>query len=173
MTLNISDYIQKLDQNAVELFSLLDTCSEEEIKIHPENSWSILEVCEHIFLTEKTVISFSFHPIEKKSEKSELFGTEKLRKIIIQLRARKVSAPEFLKPKGLFKSVSEFKNEFTRHRELLKQGLLSERIVIDNSVYPHPYLGEMTRRDWMHFIPTHTERHTYQISDILEILRRS
>lgn len=170
--MNISEYIQKLDHHAEELFSLLDSCKEEELRTKQEDHWSILEVCEHIYLTEKTVITLLFRSIEKKSDKSEIFGAEKLRKIIIQLRARKVSAPEFLKPKGLFQSLSEFKNEFTRHRDLLKQGLLNGKIVISNGVYPHPYLGEMTLRDWLHFIPTHTERHLYQISDLLEIYRQ-
>jgi len=170
--MNIPGYFQTLDQNAAELFALLDTCIEKEINYSEENSWSILQNLEHILLTEKTVVKLLNHPLEKKSEKEELFGAEKLIKIIVKLRARQVKAPDFLQPKGEITSVEQFSKEFTLNRDHLKKGILSTEILIDNSVYPHPYLGEMTRRDWLHFIPAHTKRHVDQLADLLIKIRR-
>lgn len=169
--MNSNDYFQTLDQNATEVMTVLNSCTEKELNYSEANSWNILNILEHILLTEKTVISLSFHSIEKKSDKEELFGAEKLNKIIVKLRARKVKAPEFLQPKGEITSIFQFKEEFTLNRERLKKGISSGRIIIDNSVYPHPYLGEMTIRDWLNFIPAHTKRHIYQIHELLGKIR--
>jgi hypothetical protein len=169
--MNIPEYFQTLDQNAAELFALLDTCIEKEINYSEENSWSILQNLEHILLTERSVIQLLAHTIEKKSEKEELFGAEKLIKIIVKLRARQVKAPDFLQPKGEITSVEQFSKEYTLNRDQLKKRILSAEILIDSSVYPHPYLGEMTRRDWLHFIPAHTKRHMHQIADLLVKIR--
>ena len=86
---------------------------------------------------------------------------------MIELRRRKVPAPEFLLPKGLIKNESEFVEKFLKQRGKLVDALENGKITIDNAITPHPLIGEMTKTDWLNFIVYHAERHLLQIKDRL------
>jgi hypothetical protein len=47
--------------------------------------------------------------------------------------------------------------------------MVAEKFVIDNRMFPHPYLGNLTMVDWCYFIISHADRHCLQIQDKLQI----
>ncbi len=165
--MDLKSYLQILKENSDSLNETLLTCTSEQLKFRKENSWNPLEIAEHILRTERLVLSFLLKPSESKSETEELLGFEKLNKLIVQFRARKVKAPEMLEPKGEFTDVKQFLKCFNEQRTLLKSALENDRIKTDNRIYKHPYLGEMTLRDWLYFIPLHAQRHLDQMKELL------
>lgn len=166
--MNREGYIQNLQNNASEIFEVLDQCSSELLSKKEGAAWSIVEILEHIFLTERLVYVMLLRPSAKEAEQEEVIGQEKLQKLIVNLRARKLKAPDSLEPKGKIKTKEEFIKLFSEQRASLMQDVESDKIKISSASYVHPFLGEMTIRDWLHFIPLHSKRHLEQIKDLLK-----
>lgn len=161
-----ASFIQTLDKNTSEILAVLDSIPETEIAVKYNDKWGIAEQLEHIYLTEKLVLFIVSRPTNNVSEHAELIGNEKLQRVIVGLRKRKIEAPERLKPKGDITSAAAFREVFLLNRTALKEGLTSGKIVIDRRKQNHPILGEMTMQDWLNFIIHHTQRHIEQIKDL-------
>ena len=169
--MDLKEYSEILDTNSLEFVALINSCNSLELNFKESNVWNILEIAEHVFLTDRLVLSLLFKPTEKKAEGEELLGYDKLNKILVQLRARRVSAPEIVHPKGQIMNAADFELTFLNQRNLLKTGIDSGKIKIDKRIYSHPFLGEMTIMDWLYFIPNHAQRHLEQIKDLLLLIR--
>lgn len=169
--MDIDSYFIELDQLMEEFSQFLDSCKVEELNTPRGNAWSILEIAEHVLLTETIVMKLLKRVSKATSEKNEIYGKEKLQRLIVNLRAKKVQAPDSLHPKGRINSKYLFLHELRVMHEQLKENLHSNTIVIDNTIHKHPYLGEMTVRDWLYFIPAHGRRHLFQMKEQLNKIR--
>lgn len=165
--MEISEYINRLDKNTETVVSLAKSCTPDQLNKKPANDWSIAQVLEHICMTELSVCKRISKPSDKVNEAATIYGNQKMEKILVGYRDRKVLAPDFLEPKGKITTIEEFEKIFTAQRNRLKDDLSSGRLVIDNKVYLHPRLGEMTISDWLFFLIYHTQRHLEQIKDLL------
>lgn len=165
--MEITEYINRLDKNTEAAIALAKSCTPEQLNKKPEKGWSIAEVLEHICMTELSVCKRIGKPSEKTSEASTIYGNEKIEKILVGYRDRKVTAPDFLEPQGAITTVEEFEAVFTAQRNRLKEDLTSGKLIVDNKVHLHPRLGEMTMSDWLNFLIHHTQRHLEQVKDLL------
>ncbi|HEY1038929.1 MAG TPA: DinB family protein [Bacteroidia bacterium] len=163
--MNINHYITLLDQNTINTITVAKACSELQLNTKPDGKWSPLGVLEHICITDKLIYSMLSRPASSVSEQNEIIGNEKLKRLMVGLKDRKVMAPEMLHPKGDIKDPTAFEKVFTEQREQLKQDLESGKIIIDNRIYKHPMMGEMTVSDWLNFMIHHTQRHVIQIGE--------
>jgi hypothetical protein len=91
----------------------------------------------------------------------------------VSQRSHKIKAPETFQPKGKLKSVAEFETTLKKMRETLRDNIESGKLIVDDRIFKHPTLGEMTVTDWLHFIPLHASRHMDQIRDILTKIKQS
>jgi hypothetical protein len=162
-----TDYISFLDNNTDETLSLAKSCSSVQLSLKKDGKWSIMEILEHIVIVDKICYLMLQRPADKVVESLDLFGREKLAKIMVVQRDRKVQAPEQLNPKGDIKDIMSFEKVFLEQRNMLKQAIETNKIMVDTRTHKHPFLGEMTIKDWLNFIPLHTKRHLEQIKDIL------
>lgn len=165
--MNIENYIQKLDSNQNELFTVLALCSTENLTIKENDKWNILEILEHILITERALLLMILKSSHQLSVDPEIIGDEKLRTILVENSYQKWLSPENFHPKGKLKSIDDFRIAILKHRENFKNQLLLGNLMIDNRKFEHPYLGFMTVIDWLNFIIYHTERHFKQIKDLL------
>lgn len=44
---------------------------------------------------------------------------------------------------------------------------------LDSCTHPHPLLGSLTLRDWLHFVAHHEARHATQVAEIAASLNRA
>ncbi len=160
---------KSIDNNTTRLIELVGKLTPEQLQLRIAGKWSIAEQLEHIILTDKVVGLLLLQDPFSKAETDTIIGQERLEKIIVTLRQRKVMAPDVLQPKGTIKTFEAFREQFTKQRENFKQTVVDGRIVLNSSTHKHPYLGEMTVIDWYHFIPLHAQRHLEQIQEILAI----
>lgn len=150
------------------LFTCFSNLSAEQLSYKPtDNSWSALECLEHIYLIDKAVLgAISAPPSDNKSDKTELFGEEKLNKLLVNGRSFKVIAPDYVKPRGQFSS----KDDAIQHIEDIISKIIdyitNHPIEQHTHTYKHPILGAMTQTDWIHFLTSHTQRHIHQIEDL-------
>ena len=164
--MTIEGYLKKLDAHTYSTIRCIENIPADYFLIKFENKWGILENLEHIYLTEKLVFFIVSRSTENTSNQAEIVGDEKLERVILGLRKKRIDAPDRLKPKGELTTLNGFKELFVLNRNNLKEGIASGKIVIDNRIQKHPILGDMTITDWLNFILHHTQRHLEQIKDI-------
>lgn len=158
-------YINDLEQNTNKLLVTVKDYPIEKLTKKNGSEWSILEILEHIYITDKVIYSIVSKPSENESKITEIVGRNKLETILVEQRNKKQQSPELLKPKGDFKNLTDFNSAFLTLRNTMKNGLSTGKIRFDNRIHNHFLLGEMTITDWLNFILFHTERHLKQIEE--------
>lgn len=153
------------------LIDLINSCSEEELHFKSTtDSWNILECAEHIYLVNTGVYRILQTPPLASSENtsSELHSEGKMNHILVTKRDIKRNAPQFVIPKGIFKTREEVKQAIDKDTNGIITILETTDISKETQTFAHPSIGEMTKTDWMHFLIAHTQRHLFQIQEIKE-----
>lgn len=166
--MDIPTYINTLNSNTDSLLKLICSCPPDKLNSTKNGQWSILQIAEHICLTDEMIHSMLLSHTDSVHEKEEIIGDEKLKKILVGGRSHKVLSPGALIPKGSVKDYDTFKELLTMQRAAIVQNLQEGVLVVDNRAFKHPFLGEMTISDWLYFIIHHTQRHHDQIKDLLD-----
>lgn len=164
---------EKIQTNTTGLLNSFITLGQVEVVFKPsEKGWSILECVEHIFLIKEAVLKVlsTPAPIEKtENTKTELFGEQKLKMLLITNRAFKVPAPDFVCPKGRFVSSADAIQNINIIIEKIIQYINTNTIEQETHTIKHPVLGPMTKTDWIHFMVAHTNRHIIQIEELKKL----
>ena len=146
--------------------------SHEEATERPDPSvWTVLECLEHIVVTNLAVFRFVSSDQSGKSETDveELIPRDRMKRALHN-RDRKYQAPEPIRPTGRFKTLQEAVDQLQWIRTQFGE-FLSKHPTVNRATWDHPFLGAMTKKDWLHFVVDHTERHTFQIDEILSRCR--
>ncbi|RYY97012.1 MAG: DinB family protein [Chitinophagaceae bacterium] len=165
--MNLDAYFQQLDQQEAEALQLADQLP-PDLPAPAEGRWSPLQELEHICLTEALVRKVLRHPSDKRAGVPELFGNQRLEKLVVAGRKSPIEAPEYLHPKGRLATAADFGHCFRAQRAELKEDLGSGRILPDDRTHPHPVLGELTIADWLYFLVQHTQRHLVSLRESLQ-----
>ncbi len=160
--MNTQNYFATLDDNTNAVLQLAKSSTTAQLSHIEKGKWNVLQILEHIYLTDKIVIAIISRPTEKLHTNEEFIGNEKLKLWLVEKQTTKVKAPEMLEPKGDLKDIASFEKIFLTQRNLLKQQIEKGQITIDNRIHKHPMLGEMTISDWLYFLIHHTQRHLKQ-----------
>jgi uncharacterized damage-inducible protein DinB len=163
-------FFDLLDRTTADALALARGLTPEQLVWAQEGRWSALQILEHICLAETSIGRILTRQAEKMSAQDEIVGNEKMYRLVVEERGRKITAPERMVPTGTITTVAEFERTFTAQREALKADLQSGAKVVDNRIFVHPAFGEMTMADWMYFSIRHTERHLDQIRENLEAM---
>ncbi len=142
--------------------------SHEEVTARPDASaWTVLECLEHIFVTNLEVYRFvsSDQSGKPESDVDQLIPRDRMR-MALHNRDQKYKAPEQIRPTGRFKTLQEAVDQLQRVSTRFRE-FLSKNPTLGLATWDHPFLGTMTKKDWLHFVVDHTERHTFQVDEIL------
>lgn len=165
--MDIDKYCKILNSSSRETIQLARSCSAKQLNFKPEGKWGILEILEHICLTDKIIHRLISKPTNKISKSAEIFGNKKLKHIVAEGRTKKIEAPEIVKPKGEIQDVDTFEKLLLKQRAKLKRDLETGEIVVDNRMIKHFAMGEMTISDWLNLVVHHTQRHLKQIDELI------
>ena len=141
-----------------------DVCESAASARLSDDSWSILEIAEHVAVAEHGM----FRAVELGTEKSSEPDYSADEGIIRRGLNRDVrlQAPERSKPKGRWKTLAEAIDAFEKSREktldFVENGDKDPRKI--ESV--HPLMGSIDGHQILLLIAVHAERHTAQIEDI-------
>ncbi|MFY9308861.1 MAG: DinB family protein [Bacteroidia bacterium] len=167
MSINLSD---KIKSNTAKLHESYNSLNEGQVRFKPaDNCWSVLECLEHIYLIDKAVLAALTgitHENIPDNVRTELFGPEKLDKLLVKGRSFKVPAPDFVKPTGKFTNIADAAQHLDSVTKRVIEHINSYPVEQDVRTYKHPILGYMTPTDWVHFLVSHTERHIHQIEEL-------
>ncbi|WP_281613253.1 DinB family protein [Flammeovirga sp. SubArs3] len=161
----MNSHIEQIQDNTNHLVTFLENLDLSNEKPTKDQEWSILEILEHIYITDRGIYKMLSKPTDLIAESDEIAGKGKLEHILINKRANKVKSPDSFVPKGIYKDVDSFKKEFLAFRNAMVDDIINERFLIDQRIHKHFVLGEMTISDWIYFIIYHTNRHLEQIKE--------
>lgn len=163
--MNIAIFIDSLDKNTGALLDSVTSLSEKELFYKHDERWCTMEILEHIYITDRLIMKIISGPSEQSHSDGVIIGDDKMKRIVVEKRHVKITAPDTLLPTGTISSLADFDEKFKQQRDLLKTNLLQGETVVDNRIYKHPVIGDMTVADWLHFMIRHTERHMLQIQE--------
>ena len=166
--IDITTYRTNLNSNLQQFVQFFSTVDAEAMQFKIDNEWNLLEILEHVLLTEKTVLKTLAEGSESFSNYIEVLGYDKLRRVMIDYRHKKVKAPPHVEPGTLALSAQNLLLELQNGRNILIEDLQSARLIMGAEVHMHPMLGEMTVVDWLNFLLLHSERHLLQLQDQLQ-----
>lgn len=160
-------FIIMLDKSTQDFLQIIKGCSSDCVLFKNDNQWNILEIIEHIYLTDKVIYIIISGASETRNSSLEIIGDENLKKILVTNWKEKIKSPDILIPKGEMTNIMTLVNLFVNQREQLKEAVSKGKICIDNRIFVHPFLGKMTVIDWVNFAIHHTQRHIQQIEGII------
>lgn len=161
-------FIVKIDKSTQDFLEILKACPSDCVHFKNDNQWNILEIIEHIYLTDRVIYTIISSSTETRNSSLEIIGDENLQKILVTNWKEKIKSPDILKPKGEITNMAILLSLLVNQRELWKDDVSKDKICIDNRIYVHPFLGKMTVIDWFNFAIHHTRRHIQQIEGIIK-----
>ena len=135
------------------------------------DSWSILEIGEHLCIVEAGVISLLAREDGEKASEKQHLSTTALKQLGLN-RQEKVKAPERMIPTGKFQSADALLNAFATTRATLDESLKNKAFNLEQESFPHPRLGPMTKLDWLNFIVFHCQRHLSQMEENIALYQK-
>jgi len=163
------DIVEQLEETTNELLQLVSSFGEEEINSLPfKDSWTAAQVADHITKSNASMIR-SLSEEGKISSRSIDEGVPKLKEIFLDFTS-KLQSPKFILPTRDTYSkeivVADLKNSIEQIKKLSNTINLSE-------IVNHRVFGEITKFEILHFVVYHTQRHIYQLKNILQRVKSS
>ncbi len=159
--------IQHLTAGRDTFLAAIEGLTENQLRFQPQpERWTIAECAEHVAITEDAMWNLvcrgavSAAGIALDPAKYPRFVSA-----VIE-RARKVPAPENMRPTGRFASVGDARTHFLKGRE---RALTYARECPDDLrglFAPHPLLGEIDCYRFLLLLALHPARHAVQIEEI-------
>ncbi len=149
-----------------QLLEAVSSLSKETLLRKPdENTWSVLEILEHLYLVENWFTNM-IHQTLKQNERMKAPKEKPIHHTTD--RSFKVEAPDVLQPGGTFTSLDIARAKLEESRQVLQEILQSyqEADFLENSA-KHPIFGTMSVAQLIEFIGLHELRHLKQIEEVI------
>lgn len=158
-----AEYVSKEIQTVFDaVIATLDTVAESIVDEVPfEGSWTIGQVAEHIIICSRGIPDSKSQPAERAFDKevAALRG-------IFSNRSQKSEAAPAVCPKETSHSVPELVAQLRRNKAKLLQIANGKNLTVLCLDMEFPFMGYLTRYEWLTFVFVHTQRHLHQITDI-------
>lgn len=166
--------IAKLDAQKVSLLHKLNKLSlEQSLFVESEGKWSILEILEHIVLSEELSVNYAFKKIENPNTLKNAKWNSGLKMLLMRIvlnlnfkyKAPSVALPITSKPTNL----SELSQRWESSRILLEELSAQSPGLLKKGVLKHPYAGFLNFNQMLAFMQSHYNHHLVQINHLVEL----
>lgn len=151
------------------LLRLVGSFSEKGFNTIPfKGSWTAAQVTDHITRSNKSItqaLSLEGKPAGRKPD----VRTPELAKIFLDFRT-KLKSPDFILPTQDIYPKALLIEAWESSVERLKETALNASL---EDAIEHQAFGKITKLELMYFVIYHTQRHSYQIQHIYEIVENS
>ncbi len=160
--------LAELKNSEAELIELLLTVNEDQAELKPgPEKWSILEIIEHINITDKSSYISMLRPSDPPTAE-ELAEKEIRFDRLANAENLSLIAPSTAEPKGKFKTLHEAIDNFKATRQKLYEFAGQNDLNSLAIGFEHPRLGFLTRSQWLRFDTWHARHHAKQVRRNLE-----
>lgn len=168
--MELQEVKQKLEETRVELLGILDGLSGDQLNQQKDlNSWSISQVCQHLFKTEELYVVAIKKGLKSKEDS---FIENKSVEFLLD-RSQKLEAPDIAKPTDEFLEYQEIIEKLNNSRQKLLELLntVEDPSVLSKRHFIHPVFKEMLLIEWVKSLYLHEQRHINQINEIIDRLK--
>ncbi|WP_433940880.1 DinB family protein [Paenibacillus lautus] len=168
--MELQEIKQKLEETRVELLGILDGLSGDQLNQQKDlNSWSISQVCQHLFKTEELYVVAIKKGLKSKEDS---FIENKSVEFLLD-RSQKLEAPDIAKPTDEFLEYQEIIEKLNNSRQKLLELLntVEDPSVLSKRHFIHPVFKEMLLIEWVKSLYLHEQRHINQINEIIDRLK--
>lgn len=147
------------------LLKTIELANETEFITRPaENKWSMAELVEHIILVDNS-ISKGIKKVGATPSKEAIVSSLLMDNIVNKVtnRSRKIEAPKYFIPKGIFANKTAAIDGFIEDRGTIEAFLNTTELPLKFIGFPHPIFGMLNGLDWFVFMAGHCERHRLQM----------
>ncbi len=177
MDKRIEQKIGKMDKKLVQLFEDLKDYSEPTLNKSPGNgAWSVLNIMQHLYLTEQLVLN----AIQREIENNTVFAAsgigDKVRAVALHTALSlpfKFKAPyyinndAFVEDPTFWEVAKDWNKERSRFKKFCQE--ISPELM-EKSIYKHPRGGYLNILGVLTFFNTHFDRHHSQIRKTLKMV---
>jgi uncharacterized damage-inducible protein DinB len=163
----------ELEINRQSLFNTLDSINHDLHDFRPDpQSWSILQVCHHLIVSEELSLKYLNKKLKYKTNIPPAGIRSSLSSFSLNLALRlpfRLSAPQRVSefPEDL--EWKDLKNRWSKVREGIKKRLTTIPDEFKNKlVYKHPAAGRLTLYQMLTFFKIHINRHEGQILRLIQ-----
>jgi len=158
-----AEYISNEIQTVFDaVIAALHTVAENTVdEVPAEGSWTIGQVAEHIIICSRGIP-------DSKNQQAERAYDEKVAELrsMFSDRSQKSKAAPQVCPKETLHHLSELIAQLTHNKAQLLQIADKKNLTTLCLDMEFPFIGYLTRYEWLTFICVHTQWHLYQITDI-------
>ncbi|MFB4324432.1 DinB family protein [Paenibacillus sp. CR_12] len=168
--MELQEIKQKLKETRDELFGILTGLSGDQLNQQKDlNSWSISQVCQHLFKTEELYVVAIKKGLKSKEDS---FIENKSVEFLLD-RSQKLEAPDIAKPTDEFLEYEEIIEKLNNSRQKLLELLntVEDESVLSRRHFIHPVFNEMLLIEWVKSLYLHEQRHINQINEIIDRLK--
>lgn len=156
---NIRKEIQTVFDTVIETLDTVAGRSVDEVPF--EGSWTIGQVAEHIIISSRGLPDAKTHPADRRHDER----VPALRGIFSDRRQKSKASPQVY-PKETTHNIPGLIAQLTRNKEKLLQISNGKDLTVLCLDMEFPFMGYLTRYEWLTFICVHTKWHVHQIADI-------
>ncbi|MFP7300056.1 DinB family protein [Neobacillus niacini] len=159
------DVVENLTATRKKLLHEISGLSDEKLnKKLDEDTWSLAQVCHHLYLSESVFTQAIIYGLSKSNGR-------KAEPVPVQLaadRSQKAKAPEIVAPGDDHLDYQQIKELLNKSRNLFLEfyNQLEDKSILAEKSTKHPIFGYMPLDQWVELIYLHEERHIKQIKEI-------
>ncbi len=161
--------MENLDTTRDRLLKEIGTLSFETLNKKPDSdTWSIAQVCHHLYLTESVFTQAIIYGHNKvNGKKAEARPIQ-----VIADRNQKIQAIEIVIPGDGPWELEQIEEQLNRSRTLFLEfyNQLEDKSALAEKSTKHPLFGYMPLNQWVDLIYLHEERHIEQIQELKSLL---
>jgi uncharacterized damage-inducible protein DinB len=135
-------------------------------------AWSAMEILEHCARVEGGVAKLlalrAAEPLTATAEEAAAGALTEEKVQLVRTRAEKLAAPERVQPTGTLSVDAVMRQAAASRAALLGAYAATPGAVLDGAVHPHPFIGPLTLRAWVHLIAHHDARHAGQMGEVAD-----
>jgi hypothetical protein len=165
--------ISYLDNTKAGLASTLETVNQEQSEFQPNpNRWSILQILEHLVLTEdylRGILTKALETGKPVPDSEALPDPSDMDKAIrkgIADRSQKAQAPREAVPEGRYRNRDEAFFDFAKRREKTMELVRTTKHDLRRVRIQSP-MGPLDGHQWLLMLAAHTERHAEQVVEVM------
>lgn len=164
--------IAHLESQRISLMNKLNNLAPEKLIFSEgEAQWSIINVIEHIVLSEELSINYALTKISDWDKLKKVKFTSSIKVLILRLVLKmnwKYKAPSAAKPVLDKTSLTELNERWEATRVQLYNLSSASPDVLSMGILRHPSVGIMNFNQMLQFFEAHFEHHIIQINKLVE-----
>jgi hypothetical protein len=150
----------------------LNNLAQDKLSFSNEgHQWSIMNVIEHIVLSEELSINYALKKVDEWDKLSKVEFKSRIRILVLRMVLKlnlKYKAPKAARPVLSKTSLTELNNRWEAARIQLYNLSTTSPDVLNKGILKHPFVGVMNFNQMLQFFEAHFEHHILQINKLVE-----